>query len=50
MANSPTSEVNVSKVKKTKVGSEYRAGDKKTGKLHGEFNREFAAMKRAEKS
>lgn len=37
------------KVKKTKVGSEYRVRDKKDGKLHGEFNKKDEAKKRASK-
>lgn len=36
------------KIKKTKVGSEYRVRDKE-GKLHGEFNKPMEAAKRAKK-
>jgi len=37
------------RVKKTKVGSEYRVRNKKTGRIQGEFNKKSAAMKRAKK-
>ena len=38
----------MARVKKTKVGSEYRVRGKK-GKLYGEFNKKKAAKKRARK-
>ena len=38
----------MAKVKKTKVGSEYRVRGKK-GKVYGEFNKKKSAKKRAKK-
>lgn len=38
----------MAKIKKTKVGSEYRVRGK-SGKLKGEFNKSTAAAKRAKK-